>query len=573
MNCCIDILSFPAPNPFVQTKWLSLLVVPLAIAVPQFAHAERHIMPSAANYLRGTIYNNVANAIQRGATEHRPIWITAWDRVFFNSPEGQKSNKADYAMHYFFQKPETGDLLNKNFLQVFTTLDNPAIAQWLDPNDHTHEPTYIVLDATGTFVARDHLYANPEVAWKDVQKVAAKLGIAPGGGNPPAVPSTPFPLLTGNATPGQGPFSRPAATPPNSTSMRVAINSTPARLPAMPLLPQPSSPQNTSGRNVPLANAIIPPGAPSRISIPEVSAKTNRAAKHLTVAESKNTRSEQDTRWMSVEVNATFFQRPEVEYQVQCFFIAKNEASPFQTVYDAGVKISREANFRDEFVSQPLVGSTRTFTSVNLSSADGSVSGTANATTTITREKVVGWIVRVVAEGRVLSVQSNQPELAELASTHKDNFDTVASEVLATANYATTSNTGSGETTTAYMVVDNGILHVSALLNGVTTAKFVVDSGCSDVALSREVYQSLVQAGTIQKGDALPPSTRRIANGSTENVECFLLHSLRIGNTTVTNVAASVGSSKAPLLLGQTFLQRFREWKIDNTISALILRN
>jgi predicted aspartyl protease len=356
------------------------------------------------------------------------------------------------------------------------------------------------------------------------------------------------------------------------------MNSTPPRLPAMPLLP-PSSPQQTTGRNVPGDGVANLPGSTglasstARISIPQVSAKTNKAAKHLTVAESKNSRSEQDTRWMSVDVRATFFQKPEVEYQVQCFFIAKDEASPFQKIYDASVKTSREANFHDEFVSQPLAGTTRTFTSVHLPSADGSASGTFKATTAISRETVVGWIVRVVAEGRVLSVQSNQPDLGGLASTHKDNFDAVASEVLASANYATTANTGSGETTTAYMTMEGSVLHVPVVLNGVTPAKFVVDSGAADVALSQELYQSLVQAGTIQKGDALPPSTRRIADGSSVNVECFILRSIRIGNTTVTNVRASVGPSKAPLLLGQAFLQRFREWRIDNTISALILKN
>jgi clan AA aspartic protease (TIGR02281 family) len=170
-------------------------------------------------------------------------------------------------------------------------------------------------------------------------------------------------------------------------------------------------------------------------------------------------------------------------------------------------------------------------------------------------------------------MQANQPDLTDFASTQKDKLDAAASQVLAATNYTTTTKTESGETTTVYMVTERSVLHVPGILNGVTPVKFIVDSGAAEVSLPREVYQALVKAGTVQKGDALPPGVYILANGTKEKSERFILHSIRIGNTTVTNVAASVSQPKADLLLGQSFLRRFKEWKIDNATKTLILNN
>jgi hypothetical protein len=40
---------------------------------------------------------------------------------------------------------------------------------------------------------------------------------------------------------------------------------------------------------------------------------------------------------------------------------------------------------------------------------------------------------------------------------------------------------------------------------------------------------------------------------------------------TIENVDASVGPSQGSLLLGQSFLKRFKSWSIDNTAQALLL--
>src|SRR6185295_5835034 len=47
--------------------------------------------------------------------------------------------------------------------------------------------------------------------------------------------------------------------------------------------------------------------------------------------------------------------------------------------------------------------------------------------------------------------------------------------------------------------------------------------------------------------------------------------SLKVGNVVVTNVLASVGGDASNALLGQSFLERFPSWSLDNIRHALVL--
>ena len=121
------------------------------------------------------------------------------------------------------------------------------------------------------------------------------------------------------------------------------------------------------------------------------------------------------------------------------------------------------------------------------------------------------------------------------------------------------------------MLKDHGILRVPVQLNGAITLKFVVDSGATYVQISKDVFATLVRAETIKEADFLPGSLILLADGSKVKSDRFILRSLKVGDTTVSNVEASVSNSDATLLLGQSFLSRFAEWKIDNQRNKLIL--
>ena len=128
-----------------------------------------------------------------------------------------------------------------------------------------------------------------------------------------------------------------------------------------------------------------------------------------------------------------------------------------------------------------------------------------------------------------------------------------------------------GERFSVAMKVDGGVYVVPVLINNAITLDFVVDSGASDVSIPADVVMTLGRAGTIAPSDFVAKQTHVLADGSEVPSDVFILRSLKIGNHLVQNVKATMASPKATLLLGQSFLQQFHSWSIDNARHALVL--
>jgi hypothetical protein len=86
-----------------------------------------------------------------------------------------------------------------------------------------------------------------------------------------------------------------------------------------------------------------------------------------------------------------------------------------------------------------------------------------------------------------------------------------------------------------------------------------------------DVFSTLKRTGTIRDSDILGQGTYVLADGSKSQSVRFRIRSLKVGDRVVENVAASVAPSGGLLLLGQSFLGRFRAWSIDNARHSLVL--
>jgi hypothetical protein len=401
---------------------LKILADPLpANAVRPPVSADLPEVPTARRYLQGEATNDVAAALKRGLADHWPVWIVAWDKAFFYSADGREYQPAGRALNFFYEKPETKSLVSRNFIQVFTTLDDPDLAKWVDKNDRTHQPRYFVFDAAGNFVTSNNHSENPEWGLKRVQRVAEQLGITTTATDP--------------AQPHPAPPVVPSKIDPNAVA-RIATQAPVTRLPPSRPTALPSSRQPAHS-----PSTAAPAPGPSTVQAvdviaPILTAKTNLASRRIAQLQTGTTRIEQDNRTYSVDVSCRFAAAPPVPYEVQCFFISKNEATLARAIYDAVVTTGQTEDFRQEFVSQPLAGNKRTFTSMPFSStsaySDGSVGSTVgviNSYKEIKGQKVEGWIVRVVCQGKVLRVESNQPSLSEMANQLKPQLDAAIARV------------------------------------------------------------------------------------------------------------------------------------------------
>ena len=127
------------------------------------------------------------------------------------------------------------------------------------------------------------------------------------------------------------------------------------------------------------------------------------------------------------------------------------------------------------------------------------------------------------------------------------------------------------EATVIPMVSEGGTFVVPVRINDQITLDFVIDSGASDVSVPADVVIILLRTGTITNSDFLGTQEYRMANGKTVPSQQFVIRSLKVGDPTLENVTGSVAPVEGTLLLGQSFLRRFKSWSIDNQREALVL--
>lgn len=118
---------------------------------------------------------------------------------------------------------------------------------------------------------------------------------------------------------------------------------------------------------------------------------------------------------------------------------------------------------------------------------------------------------------------------------------------------------------------EGGAYSVPVRINRTITLNFVVDSGATDVSIPADVVSTLLRTGTIDRSDFIGSQTYRLADGSTVPSMRFRLGSLQVGDVSIENVVAALAPAEGSLLLGLSFLNRFKSWSIDNAKQALLL--
>jgi clan AA aspartic protease (TIGR02281 family) len=116
-----------------------------------------------------------------------------------------------------------------------------------------------------------------------------------------------------------------------------------------------------------------------------------------------------------------------------------------------------------------------------------------------------------------------------------------------------------------------GIHSVPVKINDAFTLDFLVDSGATSVSMPADVVVALVRLGTLAPGDFLGSEDYQLADGSTLPSRTFRIRSLKVGGIVLQNVIGSMTPAHGRLLLGQSFLSRFRSWSIDNGRQVLVL--
>ena len=119
----------------------------------------------------------------------------------------------------------------------------------------------------------------------------------------------------------------------------------------------------------------------------------------------------------------------------------------------------------------------------------------------------------------------------------------------------------------------SGTFEIPCDINGLQL-QMLFDTGASDVTISSVEANFMLKNGYLSEKDIKGKRYYQIANGQLSEGPVITLREVKIGDAVLHNVDASVvKSQKAPLLLGQSAMERFGTITIDNNSNKLIIKH
>ena len=118
----------------------------------------------------------------------------------------------------------------------------------------------------------------------------------------------------------------------------------------------------------------------------------------------------------------------------------------------------------------------------------------------------------------------------------------------------------------------SGTYFVDVAISRVCCFKMLLDTGASDVSVPIALWYAMMKDGVITEADHIDVAKYRTANGVVEGLR-FRMPPMTVAGITVHNVVGSVSKNNTGkvILLGQSFLQKFKAWQINNATGQLIL--
>jgi aspartyl protease family protein len=171
-----------------------------------------------------------------------------------------------------------------------------------------------------------------------------------------------------------------------------------------------------------------------------------------------------------------------------------------------------------------------------------------------------------------LCLESGRPFAHFPSQNRVTSVDAVVSNLFMYSDRNTTANNSQAKYIIPMLKTQSGIYEIPIILNNTVRISFIFDSGASDVTISPDVAMVLFRSGTVDKSDYIGTQTYVFADGSTAECDVFNIKEINIGGMILKNVTASISNSMdAPMLMGQSVMQRLGKYSIDNTTHCLII--
>ena len=159
----------------------------------------------------------------------------------------------------------------------------------------------------------------------------------------------------------------------------------------------------------------------------------------------------------------------------------------------------------------------------------------------------------------------SMPEFQELM----DRFNPIRANPTAIVNYETVPDSLVEKVVEIGFSHEGGVTKVKCTINDLPL-HFIFDTGASDVSISTVEATFMLKNGYLSEKDIAGTQNYITADGSISEGTVINLRKVNLGSLELDNVKASViKNQKAPLLLGQSVLQRLGKIEIDNSRKTL----
>jgi aspartyl protease family protein len=185
-----------------------------------------------------------------------------------------------------------------------------------------------------------------------------------------------------------------------------------------------------------------------------------------------------------------------------------------------------------------------------------------------TKSTSVIWIGKINKEG-LFRIRNAFEYLFDILQYDK-RYNQNDKDPFSKNNYKRTVIVDSSGSGSIVLIYDGNISTLTVNIGGIIVT-MILDSGASDVSISQDVENNLLERGIITKESYLEPGLYKLADGSVVTSKRLKVPYLKVGGFEVKNVICSVSPTGNVLLLGKSFLDMFTKWSIDNSKHILIL--
>lgn len=154
----------------------------------------------------------------------------------------------------------------------------------------------------------------------------------------------------------------------------------------------------------------------------------------------------------------------------------------------------------------------------------------------------------------------------------KDQILSISTAILLNTEIQKGKNiTGGNKNILSFPLFKSGSAYLMNIKFGKLTKTYILDSGASDMTLDDETFQYLKGDGQVKTINNLTSKEYVLADGSQVKFKRVQIPTLSLNDLIVNNINAVLIENGKPLLLGKSFLDSFKSWKVDNKTNTLIL--